>query len=119
MAHDEQRACVVDKLRFEQFHVSISSRSWAVEDEYVRGSREQYGQQQPVALAARQGLHLRSRALRRKTKSRDTIDVTADAADRHGSPPSATVSTTVRRDRVARAVDRSMRSRVRPAVDLA
>ena len=77
----------LDQLRLEQLQrldVEIVGR--LVEHEHVGRPREQPREQQPVALAARQRLHRRSRALGRKQK---VFEIAVHVAR---TPPTVTVS---------------------------
>ncbi len=68
--------------QFERLDVQVVRR--LVEHEHVGRAREQPREQQPVALAARQRLDGRPRALGRKEEVLEVaVDVARDAADRH------------------------------------
>ena len=58
--------------QFQRLDVEVVGR--LVEDQHVRGTREQPREQQPVALAARQQLHRRLRALAREQEIREVAD---------------------------------------------
>ena len=69
VADEQQRAGPLDELRLEQLErLEIEIVGRLVEHEHVRRPREQPGEQQPIAFAARQRLHRRLRALGRKQK---------------------------------------------------
>jgi hypothetical protein len=65
VAHEQQRARVALQCVFQQFQrLDVEVVRRLIHYEHVRGAREQARQQQTIALAARQRLHGRIRALR-------------------------------------------------------
>ena len=71
MADEQQRARPVHELRLQQFEgLEIEIVGRLVEHEHVGRPREQPGEQQPIALAARERFHRRLRPLRRETGNR-------------------------------------------------
>ncbi len=86
MTHDEERAIERRELRFQQLErLDVQVVRRFVQDEDVGGPGQQSRQQQPAAFAARERLHRRTGALRGKQEILQiAVDVTSDAADRHG-----------------------------------
>jgi hypothetical protein len=85
VADEQQRARPVDEVRLEQlerFAIEIVGR--LVEHEHVHRARQQPREQKPVALAARERLDRRERALGWKEKiAQVPVDVLRPAVHRH------------------------------------
>ena len=112
VADQQQRARPLDELRFEQlqrFEVEVVGRF--VQHEQVGRPREQPGEQQAVALAARQRLDRRcARSARKQEVAQVGVDVARSAVRRSGVVAVADrVEHGPLRDRAARAAGRSRR----------
>src|SRR5688572_18830024 len=75
VAHQKERARIFLEERFEELErLDVEVVGWLVEDQDIRRAREEAGEQQAIALAARERLHRSARALGREEEIAEVAD---------------------------------------------